>query len=214
MDPKYHLDVQRHFSWTILLEFTIRSSFQSPVISPICITSLLHRTRSCLRLITFGGHPVLTFQCCTPTDDYIFTWTPTFTQGLVLGQISILPTYFILEYPFFDPKSRNILRNVPKKTHPSSGQAPPLKSLILLPSSGEGQGKDGERDEDFAESAGWLNVLLKQVTSRMLREGAIEYPDQDESWSTCSLSILAPRRGLSVVLSSRCADKVIMKLVR
>ena len=104
--------------------------------------------------------------------NYIFTLTPTFTQGLVLGQLSILLlVYFILKYLFFDPKSARHPEESPEEDAPffrPSFPAEKFISTVFLQKKVKEQ--DGERDEESVESAEWLNVLLKQVSSRVLGE--------------------------------------------
>ena len=104
--------------------------------------------------------------------NYIFTLTPTFTQGLVLGQVSILLlVYFILKYLFFDSKSGQLLEE------PHEEDVPPFRpnfsaekfiATAFLKTKVKKQ--DEERDGDSVESAEWLNVLLKQVSSSVPRE--------------------------------------------
>ena len=104
--------------------------------------------------------------------NYIFTLTPTFTQGLILGQVSILLlVYFILKYLFFDSKSAQLLEEPSEEdTLPfrPSFSAEKFIATAFLQSKVKKQEEEG--DGDSVESAGWLNVLLKQVSSRMSRE--------------------------------------------
>lgn len=101
--------------------------------------------------------------------NYIFTLTPTFTQGLILGQVSILLiVYFILKYLFFDSKSVQIHEEPDEEDEPvfrPSFSAEKFISTAFLKT------KVKEDDEEFdggsVESAEWLNVLLKQVGSRV-----------------------------------------------
>jgi hypothetical protein len=121
--------------------------------------------------------------------NYIFSLTPTFTQGLILGQLSILLLlYFILKYLFFDSKSvsdslddnsfHHTTTFVPEKSLPSSLLHPKLSTL------------DTERPDKTVESAEWLNVLLQQVcvscTCKLLTGGTykdIRSPTSiDPSW--------------------------------
>ena len=103
--------------------------------------------------------------------NYIFTLTPTFTQGFILGQVSILLlVYFILKYLFFDSKSAQLLEE-------SSGDDVPLfrpsfsaeKLIATAFLQTKAQKQEEERDGDSVESAEWLNVLLKQVSGRVPR---------------------------------------------
>ena len=101
--------------------------------------------------------------------NYIFTLTPTFTQGLILGQVSILLlVYFILKYLFFDSKSAHLPEEPPEEDAPffrPSFSAEKFVSTVFLQAKAKEQ--DEERDGSLVESAEWLNVLLKQVSSRV-----------------------------------------------
>ncbi|KAI0361739.1 maintenance of mitochondrial morphology protein 1 [Trametes cingulata] len=91
---------------------------------------------------------------------YIFTLQPTFTQGLILGQASILLLLFlVLKYLFFDADPNRPYRKASyqPKVEPStdangftSGGADPVKV-------------DGSTRDEDAESSEWLNVFLQQV---------------------------------------------------
>ena len=108
----------------------------------------------------------------TPMGNYIFTLTPTFTQGLILGQVSILLlVYFILKYLFLDSKSAQLLEESAEE------DAPPFrpsfsaeKFIATVFHQAKAKKQDEEHDEDSVESAEWLNILLKQVSGRMPRE--------------------------------------------
>jgi maintenance of morphology protein 1 len=104
--------------------------------------------------------------------NYIFTLTPTFTQGLILGQVSILLlVYFILKYLFFDSKSTRLHEESPEEDAPffrPSVSAEKFIAVAFLQPKVKKQNE--ERDGDSVESAEWLNVLLKQVSGRMPRE--------------------------------------------
>ena len=98
--------------------------------------------------------------------NYIFTLTPTFTQGLILGQISILLlVYFILKYLFFESKSAHLLDPSSSEDVPFFRQSSSAEKFISTAYL-QTQLKDGH-DEDSAESTEWLNVLLKQVGCRI-----------------------------------------------
>ncbi|KAH8100634.1 maintenance of mitochondrial morphology protein 1 [Cristinia sonorae] len=88
---------------------------------------------------------------------YIFTLQPTFTQGLVLGQVSILVLlFFILKYLFF-VSGQVDLSYQPRLVHSGDlGEEEETQSL-LSPDSGLGKSA-----ADY-ESADWLNVVLQQV---------------------------------------------------
>ncbi|KAF9651396.1 hypothetical protein BDM02DRAFT_3110846 [Thelephora ganbajun] len=98
-------------------------------------------------------------------SNYIFTLTPTFTQGLILGQISILLlVYFILKYLFFDSKSAQLHEGSPEEDAPlfrPSFSTEKFIATAFLQTKVKKQ--DEEHDGDSIESAEWLNVLLKQI---------------------------------------------------
>jgi len=104
--------------------------------------------------------------------NYVFTLTPTFTQGLILGQISILLlVYFILKYLFFDSKPAQLLEESHEEGAPLFRPTFSTEKFIgttFLQTKVEHQGE--ERDGDSVESAEWLNVLSKEVSSRVPRE--------------------------------------------
>lgn len=101
--------------------------------------------------------------------NYIFTSTPTFTQGLILGQASILLlVYFILKYLFFDSKSAQLPDDSPEGDAPffrPNFSAEKFISTAFPPARIKEQNE--EYDGDPVESAEWLNVLLKQVSHRV-----------------------------------------------
>jgi maintenance of morphology protein 1 len=87
---------------------------------------------------------------------YIFTFQPTFTQGLLLGQFSILILLIlILKYLFLDSTKH------PFET--SSYQPRPENNLTLRNRRHEQQNVVGERHDRHPESTEWLNALLQQV---------------------------------------------------
>lgn len=96
------------------------------------------------------------------SNNYLFTFNPTFTQGLVLGQLSILILIgLVLRYLFLDST------HYPFETssyHPRVDNDPLVRKRNLDAALEEEQkssiAKDQEKD---AESAEWLNALLKQV---------------------------------------------------
>ena len=105
--------------------------------------------------------------------NYIFTFTPTFTQGLIIGQVSILLlVYFILKYLFFDPKSSQLLGESSEEDAPFFRPNFPAEKFIPTPFlQAKGKERDEGRDGDSVESAEWLNTLLKQVRGCVHRNG-------------------------------------------
>ena len=92
---------------------------------------------------------------------YIFTLQPTFTQGLILGQVSILfLLVVILKYLFFDPIST--------QPYKATSYQPRVVREDEYPVNAQDQGVKAEVDDlqgrsEAAESAGWLNMLLHHV---------------------------------------------------
>ncbi len=88
--------------------------------------------------------------------NYVFSQTPTFTQGLILGQLSILLLlYLVLKYLFFES------RHLPSEHVTSAGYSLPTNAQnqsILREVEVE---DEGEKDE--TETAEWFNVILRQV---------------------------------------------------
>ncbi|KAI0932339.1 ERMES complex subunit mmm1 [Taiwanofungus camphoratus] len=94
---------------------------------------------------------------------YIFSLQPTFTQGLILGQLSVLFLLFlVLKYLFFDviPESSHRTNSYQPKIE-RDGEEDRVKSF--LEELRAGQGDEGKQVDASAESADWLNVLLQQV---------------------------------------------------
>ena len=93
---------------------------------------------------------------------YLLTLQPTFTQGLILGQVSILVLlFFILKYLFFvsgkeDPQTT--LSYQPRLVY--SGEADTIEGQNpLTPDSAiERNGVES------VESADWMNIVLQQVS--------------------------------------------------
>ena len=90
---------------------------------------------------------------------YIFTLQPTFTQGLVLGQFSILCLLVvILKYLFFDPataqpyKATSYQPRLVREEDDSDPQSGVKADVEATQGKAEG-----------VESAGWLNILLHHV---------------------------------------------------
>ena len=88
----------------------------------------------------------------------IFTFQPTFTQGLILGQLSILALlFFVLKYLFFDSAQYpfETVSYQPLEAHRAptlNGHADPYL-------------KKADSIDDDAESTEWLNALVQQVES-------------------------------------------------
>lgn len=93
---------------------------------------------------------------------YIFTLQPTFTQGLILGQASILLLFFlVLKYLFFDtdPSRSHRKASYQPKVEPNSSEEDIALGRVDL-------GQVGTAfNEGDAESSEWLNVFLQQVRS-------------------------------------------------
>ncbi|OCH96509.1 maintenance of mitochondrial morphology protein 1 [Obba rivulosa] len=96
-------------------------------------------------------------------DTYIFTLQPTFTQGLVLGQFSILfLLVLILKYLFFDSGSDYSYRTATYQPKVEADtDEDDLRDVLLRACAEKGNGAQGSAAE--AESSDWLNILLQQL---------------------------------------------------
>ncbi|KAH9835655.1 maintenance of mitochondrial morphology protein 1 [Rhodofomes roseus] len=104
---------------------------------------------------------------------YIFSLQPTFTQGLILGQFSILfLLILILKYLFFD--------TVADRSYRASSYQPKLERdedediALLAERLASGLDKSGKTEAGRSESADWLNGVLRQVVDSYrvkLRDG-------------------------------------------
>jgi maintenance of morphology protein 1 len=110
-------------------------------------------------------------------------FTPTFTQGLILGQLSILVLLgFILKYLFLDnsPRDADGFRTVP---------TPPFQSQTLQQNPNDIDSKEAldisveGGSEMELESAEWFNALLEQVS--ICHEAVLQAPN------IVSLNVLA-----------------------
>lgn len=94
---------------------------------------------------------------------YIFSLQPTFTQGLILGQFSILCLLFILlKYLFFDAASDQPYKSVsyqPRILREEEENAGLKEGLATKTEAANGTAVD-----TGVESADWLNILLHQVS--------------------------------------------------
>jgi len=98
----------------------------------------------------------------------IFTLTPTFTQGLIVGQISILTLLIvILKYLFLEPASRSedTVENE-KRPFKLPVLTPPSVKIRTALSGGSlpAEPKTASASQDKqAESAEWFNAIVQQV---------------------------------------------------
>lgn len=92
-------------------------------------------------------------------DAYIFSLKPTFTQGLILGQFSILfLLVLILKYLFFDTSSERpykISAYQPRTDVDSDDQAPQPPHETL---------ESADPNHTLVESADWLNVVVQHAS--------------------------------------------------
>jgi maintenance of morphology protein 1 len=100
-------------------------------------------------------------------NSYIFSLTPTFTQGLVLGQLSIIVLLgFVLKYLFFVPPNEvsetPTFQPLTKPAHPLQNRSSNHRDEIIT-----------EKD---SESADWFNLLARQVADvyRAKLQGGLE----------------------------------------
>jgi maintenance of morphology protein 1 len=106
-----------------------------------------------------GHHRHLSSTLDTAMGNYLFTLSPTFTQGLILGQLSILVLlYFILKYLFFDSKSALDL-----DASPNDDTLYRPTSFAAERSHADRPSLDAKHAYRSSESAEWLNTLLLQV---------------------------------------------------
>jgi maintenance of morphology protein 1 len=101
-------------------------------------------------VITRPGHPGgSSLRRKRMGSGYIFSLQPTFTQGFILGQISILALLaVVIKYLFLETEPA---RNVADRTAPVSQ---PTRTATRL---------DGDPTHIEPESTEWLNALLHQV---------------------------------------------------
>lgn len=92
-------------------------------------------------------------------SNYIFSLTPTFTQGLVLGQLSILLLLaLILKYLFLESGPASIAqRTVYSTTTFEKERISELKPIV----SGDDANRRNGFDHD--EPTAWFNLLLQKV---------------------------------------------------
>ncbi|KAI0735277.1 maintenance of mitochondrial morphology protein 1 [Earliella scabrosa] len=110
---------------------------------------------------------------------YIFTLQPTFTQGLILGQASILFLLFlVLKYLFFDTDPDRPYRKAsyPPKVELDSSDEDLTAARINL-SDFESSKREGD-----SESSEWLNVFLQQVLEayRVKLRNGLSGPEGEE----------------------------------
>lgn len=88
--------------------------------------------------------------------NYIFSLQPTFTQGLIIGQLSIIVLFgFVLKYLFLDSTQEPFERS---SYHPRVDS-----DLTLQSQKFHSPSVKSEVQDDTTESTEWLNVLLRQV---------------------------------------------------
>lgn len=95
--------------------------------------------------------------------NYIFSLTPTFTQGLVLGQLSILILLgVILKYLFLDsgPATSDTQTSYPAAPFVKERFSPGLAKRTL-----DGRSLKRERE---SESTDWFNLVLRQVRKSLM----------------------------------------------
>ncbi|KAI0724451.1 maintenance of mitochondrial morphology protein 1 [Cerioporus squamosus] len=108
---------------------------------------------------------------------YVFTLQPTFTQGLILGQASILFLLFlVLKYLFFDTDPGRPYRKASYPPKVESGSREEDLTAARVDFSNLDTRRDGE------ESSEWLNVFLQQVLEayRVKLRNGLTGPEGDE----------------------------------
>jgi len=109
--------------------------------------------------------------------NYLFSFTPTFTQGLVLGQLSILLLLaIILKYLFLDSGPPPPYIPLPYSTPSFDRDSVPSRTKHAA------NAKGAARDRDESESAEWFNLVLRQVveTYRSKLRNDISGPEGEE----------------------------------
>ncbi|KAF7319983.1 Maintenance of mitochondrial morphology protein 1 [Mycena kentingensis (nom. inval.)] len=92
------------------------------------------------------------------SGNYLFSLQPTFTQGLVLGQFSILLLlYFILKYLFLDSTK------YPFETSSSYHPRADTDGLLRKQNVSSHSAPENPSSEDKSESLEWVSMLLHQV---------------------------------------------------
>ncbi|KAH9898505.1 maintenance of mitochondrial morphology protein 1 [Cubamyces lactineus] len=110
---------------------------------------------------------------------YVFTLQPTFTQGLILGQASILLLLFlVLKYLFFDSDPDRPYR---KASYQPKVEVDDVREDISDVRVNLGK-LESELGDGEAESSEWLNLLLKQVLDayRVKLRNGLAGPEGDE----------------------------------
>ncbi|EPT04231.1 hypothetical protein FOMPIDRAFT_1021931 [Fomitopsis schrenkii] len=104
---------------------------------------------------------------------YVFSLQPTFTQGLILGQFSILfLLVLILKYLFFDTVADRAYRT--SSYQPKVDRDEEEDFAIFAERLAAGLDKGGKAEAGGSESADWLNGVLRQVVDSYrvrLRDG-------------------------------------------
>lgn len=91
-------------------------------------------------------------------NNYVFSLQPTFTQGLILGQLSILLLLgLILKYLFIDSSESSVEAF---SYHPRLDNKTPVGPDYYRFSSRD---SEEEVDSKGSESADWFNIILQQV---------------------------------------------------
>ncbi|KAJ7900019.1 maintenance of mitochondrial morphology protein 1 [Mycena olivaceomarginata] len=111
-------------------------------------------------------------------NNYVFSLQPTFTQGLILGQLSVMVLLvLILKYLFLDSTER------PFET---SSYHPRVDSERLLRKQNLSSHSVAESIDEKAESAEWFNMLLQQIVEiyrSKLRDGLSGVEGDEEDYA-------------------------------
>jgi maintenance of mitochondrial morphology protein 1 len=100
-------------------------------------------------------------------SNYIFTLSPTFTQGLILGQLSILVLLvLVLKYLFLDtePGRQNptFHPTLANEKRDEAGHVVPPDGIVEATKDEQNDSLDEDEPCD-RESATWFNLLLRTV---------------------------------------------------
>ncbi|THH16570.1 hypothetical protein EW146_g4091 [Bondarzewia mesenterica] len=116
-------------------------------------------------------------------NNYVFSLQPTFTQGLILGQLSILILLsLILKYLFLD--------STPGRTHERSSY-PPRDASVAAASLHQRKGSHEVRSDDRVpdgapESTEWFNAMLHQVRRDIRHTSLHSICDTDQNYGMIS----------------------------
>jgi hypothetical protein len=121
-----------------------------------------HATDASMEKTTLHVSVATRLSTNTMGGNYIFSLQPTFTQGLIIGQLSIIVLLgLVLKYLFLDSTQEPFERS---SYHPRVDS-----DLTLQSQKFHSPSVKSEVQDDTTGSTEWLNVLLRQVRKRPRR---------------------------------------------